>query len=170
MEPAAGRLVDRRGPSGPPGDRGVAVGRDAHVRASSRAAPHQLVHALRSRGFAPGDTIAYDLPNGVDIVVWQMATQESGLRSISLNPSSSAAEIHRILEHSGATGLVLHHRFADRAAEATTFDPAAARCSRCEGDIDGFDPQEAFVAGHPTTAPDDRRLGGSDQLLVGHDR
>jgi long-chain acyl-CoA synthetase len=121
---------------------------------------HQLVHALRSRGFAPGDTIAYDLPNGVDIVVWQLATQESGLRSISLNPSSSAAEIHRILEHSGATGIALHHRFADRAVEATRSIPLRLAIS-VEGAIDGFEPQEALVAGHPTTPPDDRRLGGS---------
>src|SRR6185437_6149724 len=120
---------------------------------------HQLVHALRSRGFAPGDTIAYDLPNSVDMVVWQLATQESGLRSIGLNPGASAPEIHRILEHSGATALVLHHRFADRAPEATDALPLRLRLS-VDGDIDGFETQDAFVAGHPVTPPEDRRLGG----------
>jgi len=123
------------------------------------ARSHQLVHALRARGFTPGDTIAYDLPNGVEMLVWQLATQESGLRSISLNPSSSAGEIRRILEHSGAAGLVLHHRFADRAPGATASLPLRLEVS-VEGPIDGFEPFAELVAGHPITAPAERRLGG----------
>jgi long-chain acyl-CoA synthetase len=121
---------------------------------------HQLVHALRSRGLVVGDTIAYDLPNDVDIVVWQLATQESGLRSIALNPSASAGEIHRILEHSGAVCLVLHHRFADRAAGATDSIPLRLAVS-VGGSIEGFLAQEALLDGHPTTVPQARRLGGS---------
>ncbi len=121
---------------------------------------HQLVHALRSRGFEPGDTIAYRLPNDLDIVVWQLAVQESGLRSIALNPSASPAEIRRILEHSGAAGLVLHHRFGDRAAEATAAVPLRLAIS-VGGRINGFELQDDLVSGHPTTTPPDRRLGGS---------
>ena len=122
---------------------------------------HQLVHALRTRGLAAGDTIAYDLPNGVDMVVWQLATQESGLRSIGLNPSSSAGEIRRILDHSGAVCVVLHQQFADRAAEATDFSPALKLKIAAGGNIDGFEAYDDLVAGHPTTMPEDRRLGGS---------
>ena len=121
---------------------------------------HQLVHALRDRGLGAGDIVAYDLPNDVDIVVWQLAVQESGLRSIALNPSSSSGEIRRILEHSGAACLVLHHQFADRAEDATR--STALRLSvSVRGDIDGFESQDELVAGHPTTVPRDRRLGGS---------
>jgi long-chain acyl-CoA synthetase len=120
---------------------------------------HQVVHALRSRGLQPGDIIAYDLPNDVDIVVWQLAMQESGLRSIALNPGSSSHEIHRILEHSGATGLVLHHRFADRVPDA---DAKALRLAvSVGGSIDGFESQDQLLAGHPTSMPPDRRLGGA---------
>jgi long-chain acyl-CoA synthetase len=121
---------------------------------------HQLVHALRSRGLQAGDIVAYDLPNDVDIVVWQLAAQESGLRSIALNPASSAAEIRRILEHSGATCLAFGHRFADRAAEAATSMNLRLAVA-VGGNIDGFESQAEFLAGHPTTMPRDRRLGGS---------
>ena len=125
---------------------------------------HQLVHALRSRGLVAGDTIAYDLPNDVDMIVWQLATQESGLRSIALNPSSSAAEIRRILEHSGAVCLVLHERFADRVPMATESTAVRIMIS-VRGPIAGFEPQDDLVAGHPTTMPEDRRLGGPSQEL-----
>jgi long-chain acyl-CoA synthetase len=121
---------------------------------------HQLVHALRSRGVTSADTIAYDLVNDVDIIVWQLAAQESGIRCIALNPSSSPGDIRRILEHSGATGLVLHHRFADVAEEATRSLPLRLKVS-VGGGIVGFVSTDDLVAGHPTTSPPDRRLGGS---------
>ncbi len=121
---------------------------------------HQLVHALRSRGVTAGDTVAYDLPNDVDIVVWQLAAQESGIRCIALNPSASAGDIRRILEHSAAVGLVLHHRFADRAPDATDARPLRLTVA-VGGSIAGFERSEDLVAGHPTTTPRNRRLGGS---------
>ena len=121
---------------------------------------HQLVHALRSRGLGIGETVAYCLPNDVDIVVWQLAAQESGIRCIALNPSASAGDMHRILDHSGAVGLVLHHHFADRAAEAIGSLPLRLKVA-VGGTIAGFDRANDLVAGQPTTAPPDRRLGGS---------
>ena len=93
---------------------------------SSRAARTNSCTRCGAAGSTPGDTIAYDLPNGVDIVVWQLATQESGPAVDRAQPELVGRRDPRILEHSGATGLVLHHRFADRAEEATTFAPAAA--------------------------------------------
>ena len=43
----------------------------------------------------PGDVIAYALPNDADPVLWQLACQEGGYRSISLNPSSLRQEVKR---------------------------------------------------------------------------
>lgn len=119
---------------------------------------HQVVHAVRARGLKAGDVLAYALPNDVDIVVWQLAAQESGLRSVALNPSLSAAEMAAILEHSDAAALVLHHDFAARSADVV--GSARLRLAVAVGGaVPGFESQEDVLAGHPTTIPEERVLG-----------
>src|SRR5439155_5059690 len=92
--------------------------------------------------------------------VWQLATQESGLRSVALNPSLSPTEVRTILDHAGATVVVLHQRFSERAGDVVTL-PSLRLCVAVGGPIAGFTAQEALVAGHPMTPPEDRRLGGA---------
>ncbi len=36
---------------------------------------HQIVHALRAQSVEAGDVIAYALPNDIDVVFWQLASQ-----------------------------------------------------------------------------------------------
>ncbi|GMU77909.1 MAG: putative acyl-CoA ligase [Acidimicrobiia bacterium] len=119
---------------------------------------HQLVHAVRARGVRDGDVVIYALPNDVDIVVWQLAAQESGIQTIALNPALSGSEIATIVEHSGAVGIVLHHDHSDRAAEILAGSDIAVRVS-VGGDIPGFESVDHLVCGHPTTEPADRRVG-----------
>ena len=119
---------------------------------------HRLVHALRSRGLVAGDTIAYDLPNDADVLVWMLAAQESGLRYVSLNPAWSAAEVRRVVEHAGAVCFVLHHDLGDRAGEARDA-PSVHLAVSVGGPIPGFERDDALVAPFPSTAPDDRTLG-----------
>jgi long-chain acyl-CoA synthetase len=124
------------------------------------ARAHQLVRALRANGVQKGDVIAYALPNDVDIVVWQLATSESGLRSIALSPALSAAETRTIVDHSGAVCVVVHERSRDAAAEL-----AAARSLRLRiavgGPIDGFTPLAELLDGHGTEPLAERWLGGA---------
>ena len=80
---------------------------------------HQIVHALRAHGLGTGDIFAYALPNGVDMLYWQLAANEGGFQPIALNPALSGAEIQRIVDHSGAVALVLHGDFADRVDQMT---------------------------------------------------
>ena len=72
------------------------------------------MHGLRAQGLGAGDIFAYALPNDVDMLCWQLAANEGGFQSIALNPALSGAEIQRIVDHSEAAALVLHHDFADR--------------------------------------------------------
>jgi long-chain acyl-CoA synthetase len=121
---------------------------------------HQLAHALRARGLEVGDIVAYVLPNDVDVLYWQLATQESGLQFISLNPALSGGEISNLLQHSGAAAVVVHARYADRMAELQGTDAVRLRVA-VGGVLDGFVGYEELVAGQPTSRPDDRVLGGS---------
>jgi len=118
---------------------------------------HQVVHALRARGLGRDDIVAYALPNDVDMLWWQLALQESGMRAIALNPVLSGGEIRTVLEHSGAAAVVAGHQFADA--------PALAAAERIKlrvavgGEIPGFEAYEDLVAGYPTTLPADRSFG-----------
>jgi long-chain acyl-CoA synthetase len=123
------------------------------------ARAHQLVRALRHVGLEPGDVIVLVLPNGVDTVVWQLATQESGLRYIALNPALSASEIHEIVDHADAQMVVVH---AADAAHLHDFHSTVSVGHKVSvgGPIEGFVGQDSLVAGHATTPPGNRQLGG----------
>ncbi len=118
---------------------------------------HQVVHALRANGVTTGDIVAYALPNDVDMLWWALALQESGLHAIALNPSLAAREIRTILDHAGASVLVVHRDLADTGA----LDGAESVRLRVsvDGDLPGFTRYQDLVAGHPTTAPDGRSFG-----------
>jgi long-chain acyl-CoA synthetase len=134
-------------PTGPPLTFGELTGR-----------AHQLVHALRHVGLEPGDVIVLVLPNDVDLVVWQLATQESGLRYITLNPALSAGEISDIVAHADAQMVVVHPRDAERLRDVHS--GAVSHRVSVGGPTDGFMAQEELVAGHPTSPPSHRQLGG----------
>jgi long-chain acyl-CoA synthetase len=119
---------------------------------------HQVVHALRAQGLQAGDIFAYALPNDVDMLVFQLAAQEGGFQSISLNPALSGAEVKRIVDHSGAFALVLHHEFAGRLAGLSDTGSIQLRVA-VVGSLPGFLPFEEFVHGHPSSEPPERELG-----------
>jgi long-chain acyl-CoA synthetase len=121
------------------------------------ARAHQIVHALRSRGIGHDDIVAYALPNDVDMVWWQLAFQEMGVRSIALNPSLSGGEMRAILDHSGAVGVVVDHTYPDTAAVAEA--PSIRVRVAVGGSLAGFERYEDLVEGQPTSAPDDRSFG-----------
>jgi long-chain acyl-CoA synthetase len=122
------------------------------------ARAHQLVHALRSRGLAVGDIVAYALPNDLDIVVWQLATSEAGLRSLALNPALAADEMRVIVDHSGARAVAVHREYAERAADLTSAATVDLRVAVGES-IPGFVDQADLLAGQPTSRPDHRVAG-----------
>jgi long-chain acyl-CoA synthetase len=119
---------------------------------------HQLVHALRSHGVGTGDIVAYALPNDVDIIIWQLAASEAGIRSLALNPALSSAEVRSILDHSDAAAIAVHARYAARVDDLEPAGSIRLRVS-VEGTIRGFVNQNELLDGHPTNVPVDRLLG-----------
>jgi long-chain acyl-CoA synthetase len=119
---------------------------------------HQLVHALRARGFGAGDIIAYALPNDADVIWWQLAMQEAGIHAVALNPALSSGEIASVLEHAGASGLVVGHQFAGHVADLSEAARPPLRVV-VGGSLAGFDRYEDLVAGFPETEPEDRQFG-----------
>jgi long-chain acyl-CoA synthetase len=118
---------------------------------------HQIVHGLRRKGIVRDDIVAYALPNDVDILWWQFALQEGGMRAIALNPQLSAVETRAILEHSGAAALVCDAAFA---AELADVDAPTLRLKvAVRGDINDFVPFSELIEGQPETLPEDRAFG-----------
>jgi long-chain acyl-CoA synthetase len=119
---------------------------------------HQLVHGLRSRGIGAGDVVAYALPNGLDILVWQLATSEAGMRSLALNPALAADEVRGIVEHSDAAALIVHEQYAECIGDVSPTGALRLRVA-VGGPIRGYLDVEELVADQPTTLPDDRVAG-----------
>jgi long-chain acyl-CoA synthetase len=119
---------------------------------------HRLVHGLRSRGLVAGDIVTSAQPNGVDVVIWQLAAQESGLQLVSLNPAMTGAEIQSVVDHSGASAIVLDASYRDRVDELSGTSDVRLRVAM-GGEVPGFEPFAQLVDGQPSTLPDDRSLG-----------
>jgi long-chain acyl-CoA synthetase len=119
---------------------------------------HQLVHGLRARSTATGDTVVYALPNGLDALLWQLACQEAGFHAVAVNPALSGSEVETIVDHSGAAVVVVHHDYADRVDELRGSGSVRLRIA-VGGDIEGFESFADLIAGQPSTTPDGRCVG-----------
>lgn len=132
------------------------------------AAAHRVANALQAHGLRPGDVVAYALPNDVDAVIWQLATNEIGLRYLTLNTALSADEFAAILEHSGAAALVTHRDYLDRFTAGTEGADLRIVVGETSGDVPaGFVTEKEFLADHPSTPPADRTQGDSIRYSSG---
>ncbi|BBZ36217.1 AMP-binding protein [Mycolicibacterium confluentis] len=130
------------------------------------SAAHRVSHALRAHDLQTGGVVAYALPNDVDAVIWQLATNQIGLRYLTLNTALSAEEFASILEHSGATVLVSHADYLDRFPAL----PDDITLRIMVGDHEaggGFVAEADFLAGHPDTPPADRTQGDAIRYSSG---
>jgi long-chain acyl-CoA synthetase len=123
------------------------------------ARAHQLVRGLRQTGLRAGDVIVLVLPNGVDTLIWQLATQESGLRYITLNPALTSGDIQDIINHAEAQMVVVHADHAEHLREVLPLLSVKHKVS-IGGPIEGLVDQASIIDGQAGTPPSDRMLGG----------
>ncbi len=67
----------------------------------------RVAHALRACGVKPGDRVAYLLPNIPEMLVAHFAVPLAGGVLVAINTRLAPPEVHYILQHSGATVLVV---------------------------------------------------------------
>ncbi len=168
MGSAARRVVDRRGPSGPARDRGVAVGRDAHLRGSSRAGAPARPRAAQPRVRTRRRSSPTPCPTTSTSCGGSWPRRRPGFTPIALNPALSATEIG---SHPRALG-----RDRPRVGISTpAMSPAAARArcpavawSRSTAPSTASSGTKTSSPGRPDRA---RRpaVRHADLLLVGHD-
>ena len=73
----------------------------------------RLAAALRSAGVAPGDRVAYLLPNVPEMVVAHFGVPLAGAALVAINTRLAAEEIRYICDHAEAVVLVVDAAFAD---------------------------------------------------------
>jgi long-chain acyl-CoA synthetase len=122
-----------------------------------RRANH-VSNALVDCGLSVGDVVAYALPNDVDIVVWQLATSQSGFRSLALNPTLSAREVSAILDHADARALVVHGSLAGNVPATDEIGAHTVRIAVGSGIPDFVDDSE-FLGSASGEPPANRILG-----------
>jgi fatty-acyl-CoA synthase len=129
----------------------------------------RVAHALRACGVKPGDRVAYLLPNIPEMLVAHFAVPLAGGVLVAINTRLAPPEVHYILQHSGATVLVvdaaLHRLVKSVLADlpelrdvVTVVDPAGGAQPLPE--IQGIDYAELCAMGNdnplPWTVEDER--------------
>lgn len=119
------------------------------------AAANRAAHALRQIGLAPGDGIAFCLPNGVAFAVLMLAALRTGLYYTPLPIKASASDIAHICNDAGTRLLVLDAASTAGAALGALLAPG---CTVLASNDDPRQPEawERLLAqqpGTPVTAP-----------------
>ncbi|HUC37880.1 MAG TPA: AMP-binding protein, partial [Acidimicrobiales bacterium] len=73
---------------------------------------NQVVAALRSLGLEKGDTVAFVLPNCVEVFEVYLGALQAGLYIVPINHHLVAPEIAYILSDCDAAVFIAHERFA----------------------------------------------------------
>ena len=133
------------------------------------ALAHQTVHALRSRGVPDGATVAVLAPNGILPIQVALACQQAGWCLLLVNGYVTASEVIDILEHSGASVLVLHQQHQN-----LLDGEGGERITRlCEvlgvGDVPGAASLEVLLAEQPACCSRPPSSGKHDCVLLWDD-
>ncbi len=120
---------------------------------------NRLVHALRARGLGQGDGIATCLPNGAPMVIAYLAAAQAGWYLTPVNHHLTAGEIGYIVGDCEAKAFLAGAQFGAtcRAAADEARLPESARFS--DGELPGFTPLTALLAGHSPDLPGERGAG-----------
>lgn len=127
---------------------------------------NQLVHATRSVGIEPGDTIALVAGNSVEWFEVMFLAAHAGLTIVPVNWHLVGPEIAYILGDSGAKAVIAGHQFETEVARALE-DPATSAVELAlltagpdAPTTDVFRSYEAFVAEGSVAEPEGQSFGG----------
>ena len=131
----------------------------AFTYAELAALAHQSVHALRSLGIPDGATVGVLAPNGILPIQMSLACQQAGWCLMLVNGYLTGNEVIDILEHSGASVLVLHQDHRDL-LDGEKGQRIHQLCHVLGvGEIPGTASLEDLIAQQPARAPDHRTTG-----------
>jgi long-chain acyl-CoA synthetase len=128
---------------------------------------NQVVHGLRALGLQPGDTIAFVLPNSIEVFEIYLAALQAGWYIVPINHHLVAPEIAYIVSDAEAQVFIGHERFAAMCVEAAREAEIPADRCLAVGDIPGFASYAALRDSQKTDLPDNRSLGDTMNYTSG---
>ena len=127
--------------------------------AELNANANRLARALRARGIGAGDSVSLVCANRPQFPEALAAALRIGVRLTPVNWHLTGEEMAYIVENSDSKAVIGDARFADAVAEAVASAPAVEVKLAVGGDIAGFEPYDAFIAGQSGDDIDDPVLG-----------
>ena len=121
---------------------------------------HQMVHALRHLGVAPGAIVAVLAPNGVLPIRTSLACHEAGWYLLLVNSYLTPDEIVTMLEHARPAVLIVHESHANVIIGSSGDQIKALTTVVGTGQMPGVVSLDELTAAQPTTVPADRAEGG----------
>lgn len=137
----------------------IVYGERRHTYAEFAAEATRVAHALRGSGVAPGDRVAYLLPNVPEMLVAHFAVPLAGAVLVAINTRLSTEEVRYILDHSGSKVLVVD------AALYPTVAPVADELKTVEEIITVVDPAAPGDGIGSGVRYDDLLARGNDEPL-----
>jgi long-chain acyl-CoA synthetase len=131
------------------------------------ARANQLAHGLRALGLRSGDTVAFALPSGAEVVALCLACLQTGLYAVPLNTHLVGPEIAYIVTDSETKAFIGHERFAAACQAAVEEVELPADRRFAVGAIPGFRSFDELASGQPDTRPADRSLGSVMNYTAG---
>ncbi|MGH9028463.1 MAG: AMP-binding protein, partial [Acidimicrobiales bacterium] len=128
---------------------------------------NQVVGALRELGLKAGDTIAFVLPNSVEVFEIYLAAMQAGWYIVPINHHLVAPEIAYIVRDSDAAVFVAHERFAAECTAAADEAEVPVDHRLSVGEIPGFTSFSKLRDVQPTEMPEDRTLGDTMNYTSG---
>ena len=137
----------------------IVYGERRHTYAEFAAEATRVAHALRGSGVAPGDRVAYLLPNVPEMLVAHFAVPLAGAVLVAINTRLSTEEVRYILDHAGCKILVVD------AALHPVVAPVAGELKTVEEIITVIDPASPGDGTGSGVTYDDLLARGSDTPL-----
>ena len=119
----------------------------------------RIANALQARGIGPGDHVAFCVENRPEFFELAWALHTLGVYYTAVSTRLTGPELAYIVEDCGAKAFFLSVRYADKAEAVSDVEHRFS----VGGDIAGYEPLTALVAGVDETPPE-TRVAGRDML------
>jgi long-chain acyl-CoA synthetase len=128
---------------------------------------NRIANGLRALGLRKGDTVAFALPSGSEVVALCLACLQVGLYVVPLNTHLVGPEIAYIVTDSETAVFVGHERYAAECQAAVRELDLAPERRFVVGSVAGFRSFDELTAGQPETSPPQRSLGSVMNYTAG---
>lgn len=136
-----------------------------------QAEANRLAQGLRTLGVGPGDRVGLLLPNVLEFTPALYGIWKAGSALVQLPAMAAPDDLAFMLRESGASTLIFHEQFDERAAHLSDSVPSLKTCVRVGTSSrtkDGFaHPYQDLVVDAPADTPPDDGPGPDDLAFVG---